>query len=336
MKFPIAYVRTMCVAPILVGARLRYGVTLEDLGIPTSLFEDQLGLVPMGDAGGWFCDIARNSGEPAFMVALEEYADSFRLGTLGKWFTSAPELTMTLRRINYGINSLQSGSSCYVYQSGKLLKWRYDNPFMEGEARMHDSLRVVLGMYKVIQHYLGDDFVPRRVEMAGGPLTGGELETYLGCDVAWSRPVTELWLDVEALGRARRTDHREGQSITMTTTELDNLMNIPLDDAKVIYEMVNYKRHYGFPRLENVAAAFGLSRQQFQRRMQEYGVTFTGLVNYVLMNEATRYMLAGNTPQVTAKKLGYDNPQSFAKAFQRFRGMTPAQYVAQVVHKTVY
>ncbi len=120
-------------------------------------------------------------------------------------------------------------------------------------------------------------------------------------------------------------------------TRLDDFVNMPQphDTAKIMYEMVNYARYYGYPNLDFVAGRFKLSRQQLQRRLHAFGWSFTYITSYVLCNRAITYMLEDMPINEIARNLGYNNTQSFNKAFQRQRGLTPTQYKDKLLERSL-
>ena len=73
--------------------------------------------------------------------------------------------------------------------------------------------------------------------------------------------------------------------------------------------------------------ALKLSRRTLQRRLSEAGVTHTALVEHARCDMALRKLKATRLPigQV-AKELGFRDPSSFSRAFQRWTGMSPRAY----------
>ena len=110
----------------------------------------------------------------------------------------------------------------------------------------------------------------------------------------------------------------------------DSLVHPPdsQDHMKVLYEVVNYSRHFGLPTLARVSELLGLSEQQLQRRLQATGLNFTSVVGYVLSGEAVKQIALGIPLEQVARSLGYRNMTSFSRMFKKYRGLTPKQYLA--------
>ena len=83
----------------------------------------------------------------------------------------------------------------------------------------------------------------------------------------------------------------------------------------------------GYPAIERVAERMGSSVRTLQRRLSEAGVTHTALVEHARCDRALRRLRTTRLPigQV-AKELGFRDPSSFSRAFQRWTGMSPRAY----------
>lgn len=83
----------------------------------------------------------------------------------------------------------------------------------------------------------------------------------------------------------------------------------------------------GYPAIERVAEHMGSSARTLQRRLHEAGLTHTDLVDHVRRDVALRRLKTTRLPigQV-AKELGFRDPSSFSRAFQRWTGMSPRAY----------
>lgn len=82
--------------------------------------------------------------------------------------------------------------------------------------------------------------------------------------------------------------------------------------------------------LVDVAARIATSRRQLQRAYEEAGTSFTRELTGTRMRAAA-YMLRRpgdwHTIREVAHAVGYRQPAQFAKAFRRYHGVNPTQYV---------
>ncbi len=326
-----AFIRCCYIAPVLSGVKACYGITADQLLIPETLLQEPMSLIPFTEVSKWFTQIEELTGEADYMVKIHSYLSLSALKMPGDWFLSAPDLIISFRRINHGICSFQSGASYYPIQSGKIFKWCYNNPFVKGRARSHDSLRVAITLLNAIKHFSGSQYSPRKLSLSGPPIQQKDTEALFNCPVSWNAPQTELWLDNNDLIFSTPSDGfvYDNLATSLSLAQLENYLNMPQpnDTPKVLYEMINYSRYYNLPSVVSVAALFGVSRQQLQRHLQKVGFSFTDLSSFILCNLAIKYMLEGRDITDIAARLGYANAHSFSRSFRRFRQQTPTQYL---------
>lgn len=334
--FDISFIRSIFMKPVSTGLEKRYGLKPKDLGIPSRILTEPMALIPFTDVHHWLVLIEEQVNDPAFMIEIVPYLKFDNMGYFGDWFLSSPDLALAFRRINYGTSCLQSGSAFHGEQSARMIKWCYDNHFSEGRSRLHDSLRMALMFTNTLKHFMGDNYRPKHVEISGPPCGDGRVEAYFGCEIKWNSPMTKVWLDISILEHGSAKPFSTSRPMLVSNFQLDEFLNMPQphDTAKIVYEMVNYACYYGYPSLDFVASRFQVTRQQLQRKLHAFGWNFTNVTNYVLCNLAIKYMLKDMPINEIAKELGYNNVQSFNKAFQRQRGVTPTQYKDRLLERS--
>ena len=121
-------------------------------------------------------------------LKLSDRVDIERLGPLTNWFFSGHDLASTIRRVNIGLHCLQSGAFLYGAQVGTMIKWCYDNPAYTETGKVHDSIRVAIFIMKILRRYLGDDFKPVAVSIAGRRENVDLYHEYFGCTIQWGQP----------------------------------------------------------------------------------------------------------------------------------------------------
>ena len=329
MKFNAAFIRVSYLKPVFDGMKQIFGISHQDLDIPDALMKEPMALIPFTQVGKWLTQLAELSQDPCYMVKLYEYLHFDRLGISGIDPLGTPDIVMSIRRINYGINSLHSGASYYVSQSGKIMKWCYKTAYLSKHQKSHDSLRVAIMLLNAQRHFLGKEYQPIRIQISGSSIGHQQVSELFGCTVIWNAPHTEIWFNIEETAQSISLEQTCNAPVTMPRSLFEKYLNMPQphDDPKVLFEMINYSRFYGLPTLEIVAQLFDISEQQLQRRLQGLGFSFSSLCNYILSNQAVKYMLDGKKVEEIASLLGYANQQSFSRAFKRLRKSTPQQYL---------
>ncbi|HIF9063103.1 TPA: AraC family transcriptional regulator ligand-binding domain-containing protein [Photobacterium damselae] len=330
-----AFIRTLFFQPILNGLEKRYQLSPQHWDIPAKLLQEPMSLTPFLDMTAWLESAIKMTGDPNYLAKIADLVRFEQMGMLGEWFLSSPDLALAFRRINYGSSCLQSGATFHGEQSAKVIKWTYGNHYLMGQQRLLDSLRVAIMFTNVIRNYMGTDYHPIHVEISGKPERVVDYQDFLGCNITWNAPMTRVWIDIAILETGNECVFNVTKPMLLSNLQLDDLLNMPQpqDFAKVMYEMVNYNRYYDRPSIHFVAEKLQLSTQQLSRRLHNYGLNFTSITSYVLCNVAIKYMLEGMDIKKIASLLGYQNVQSFSKAFQRYRGVTPTQYQQRLLER---
>lgn len=323
------FTRAILLLGLYRNAVANYGLEVDELNLPVQLFDDPMNLIPTAEVNKWLLQLEGLSQDPDVVINLLQSVDIEKLGPIGHWFFSETDLSTTIRRINTGISSLQSGAFLAGEQVGQLLKWVYKNPSMEADAKIHDGVRVAVFMVKVLRRYLGESFQPTRVMLPG---KGQDLDVYqrfFKCDIGWNHDKVEVWFNAKKRFTLSHVTLSAKAPLAMSFTDLDRLFNMPdpADEIKVIYETIAYSRHAELPNVENVARLLGLSRQQFSRRLRSLGMNFSTISNYVLSNLAVNLLSRGYGIEEVSQNLGYTHVASFNRMFKRQRGITPLQYL---------
>ncbi len=96
-----------------------------------------------------------------------------------------------------------------------------------------------------------------------------------------------------------------------------------------IYHYLMTNAYLGTLSLEDVASNFNVAPRSLQRRLQDEGVTFQQLSDAVRKSLALHYMEAGKHPvKEIAIMLGYNELSAFSRAFKRWTGKAPTNYLS--------
>src|SRR5206468_7403809 len=81
------------------------------------------------------------------------------------------------------------------------------------------------------------------------------------------------------------------------------------------------------PAIEHVARELHVSKRTLQRRLTEEGITFQQLMEEARRELAQHYLLHSSLElNETAYLLGYEDANSFFRAFHEWEGTTPGQW----------
>lgn len=86
-----------------------------------------------------------------------------------------------------------------------------------------------------------------------------------------------------------------------------------------------------FPTLETTARCFHMTPRTLHRRLQEEGTRYQSLVENVRHRLAIQHLKKGDlTIQQIAYALGYSEVANFRRAFKRWQGVPPSEYIQQL------
>ncbi|MGF1750158.1 MULTISPECIES: helix-turn-helix domain-containing protein [Vibrio] len=324
----VHFVRAIAIKGLMEGLYATYGVKTAVFGIPSSVFDSSMTLIPVSVLNHYYENIEAVTGDPDAVLNLVRRGNLEQLGSISRWFFSGHDLASAIRRINFGVTCIQSGAFFRGEAVGPLVKWTYLNDSISARGKVHDGIRVANFMCNVLMRYLGSQFTPDRICIPGSRVNTQKYQEYFGCPIEWGHNQVEVWLPNKLRLEGSKVPSIAADKLSMSFADLDNYLNMPdpQDHMKVLYEVVNYARHSGLPTLKRVSSLLSLSEQQLQRRLQSSGLNFTSIVGFVLSGEAANMIVLGMPFEQIASRLGYRNLTSFSRMFKKYRGITPTQY----------
>jgi AraC-like DNA-binding protein len=202
----------------------------------------------------------------------------------------------------------------------------------------HVELKIARGEAQVRFHWiLADVEVPRLladatfasfVELARRG-TGLPLETHFGCEVVFAAPFDRVVFDEKELALPFRT--HDGAALARLVPALDAALGERqavggpfVDEVRVAIARQMYG---GRPSVGKVARELHLSARTLQRRLEEMETSFQAQLDDVRQKTARRLLANTDLDAVeVAFFLGFEEPNSFARAFRGWEGTTPARW----------
>ncbi|HQR66918.1 MAG TPA: helix-turn-helix transcriptional regulator, partial [Thermoanaerobaculia bacterium] len=83
----------------------------------------------------------------------------------------------------------------------------------------------------------------------------------------------------------------------------------------------------GAPGAARVARLIGFSERTLQRRLRASGTTFLRILDGFRESESERLLAAGVPLAETALRLGFSDQSAWTRAFRRWKGMAPRQWL---------
>jgi AraC-like DNA-binding protein len=190
---------------------------------------------------------------------------------------------------------------------------------------------IFAGVLKLARQGTRTNVKPRRIELTRRRANMAMLRRHFGCEVRFDAPHDVMVFDEASL--ALPMSRRNAQFLAVLTPGLelavaeDEAERTLVDDVRLaLSETICGDR----PAINKVAKSLGMSVRTMQRGLAEHGTTYQAVLDDVRRRLA-RQLLA-NTGLATAEVaflLGFEEVNSFVRAFQTWEGTTPAKWRAR-------
>jgi len=150
---------------------------------------------------------------------------------------------------------------------------------------------------------------------------------YLGCDVRFGQPFSELSYPRSILSEKPRMAHGLTSKIMQETCDrILGEVKTSTGVAGEVYQIVASTPGHS-PRMENVAKRLATTVRTLHRKLLAEGASFTQILDDVRCNLAKEYLRSTKlSTEDISELVGFSEAANFRHAFQRWTGNTPARY----------
>jgi AraC-like DNA-binding protein len=174
----------------------------------------------------------------------------------------------------------------------------------------------------------GKPIAPRRIELARRRADEPMLRRYFGCEVRFDAALDRMVFDAKALDEPFVTHNAElleaiVPGLEAALNEGTSRRSLADDVRTALTQRISGER----PAVEKVARALGMSPRTLQRRLEQLGTSYQELLDDVRRRSARR--LLANTDLDSGEVaflLGFEELNSFTRAFRAWEGTTPTQW----------
>jgi len=174
----------------------------------------------------------------------------------------------------------------------------------------------------------GRDINPLRVEFRRPELNRRLYEKHFGCPVKFGVRRNKLIFRAEDVTQPFVTHNPELLELVAPQLEAELRQQLAGGSLKEQAKGILKRLLAGEkPRLEDVAAELRISARTLQRRLLEEGLTFHNLIEEARREMARHYLRQPSLElNETAYLLGYEDPNSFIRAFHQWEGTSPGEW----------
>lgn len=275
---------------------------------------------------------SRERGNPWLGWSIGLEFDLAAVGDVGLAILSARTLRGALQRFVDYFTILQDTAEIGLSVSGGEASFTYRIPDPDIWPRHQDALFTLAIVAKVIRDSVGAGWSDVQIYLeADGAQTRTEAAKVLGARCSFGAETNAIRFPAAMLdgplrfaGGARALDHAKlTRDVAVTRRRLPAALRV----RTTIFQELND----GAFSQERVARALGMSSRTLRRRLAEEGVCFQQLLDDCRMRLAAfEFRVRRHTSIAqTALRLGYSEHSTFTRAFSRWSGMPPQDYIRQ-------
>ena len=248
-------------------------------------------------------------------------------GVFGARVIQAPTLYGAIQTFCDEVCGECSEADYYLSHDGSRA-WFCHGPVGNPVLLQHE-LYVLMIMTQVIQLALGDDWLPKQVQLQSSDetsLTCNEL--MLSTNIEFGAPITAIEVPLKSLAETLEPASGDKPITSNTESGLTTWGRLSTDPVIALQELISQSiRQSKQPTIDLAAEITGLSSRTLQRYLASKATSFSKLVDQVRFNLAISLLNDAST-SITAisYELGYSNVAHFSRAFRRMTGISPRAY----------
>jgi AraC-like DNA-binding protein len=181
----------------------------------------------------------------------------------------------------------------------------------------------------IARHGSGTRIAPLRVELVQPRVHVKALERFFGCPVLCGKSRNAMVFRAADAALPFVTRNRELLEMLAPQFERELRQRTASDDSflEMVRGAIQHKLTGHRPTIEDVARELHMSSRTLQRRLQESGSGFQRVLDEA-RHEMARYYLRNSVLELTeaAYLLGYEDANSFARAFRGWEGVPPKHW----------
>lgn len=214
-------------------------------------------------------------------------------------------------------------------QSSALVLTPPQLPLPVRRVRIDGEVSGTLKLLRDMQAGIGTRLAPARVEMPyPAPAEAASYERQFQCPVQFGSDLARIWIPNSYL--AIRLPTADPVAHRLYRQQCDALLQ---QRSALVGSVTDRVRQHlslfdqDYPAIGALASAFGVAERTLRRQLHAEGGSYRALLDQVRADKA-RQLLAEQqlSVEAVARRLGFAEPASFIRAFQRWSGATPAAW----------
>jgi AraC-like DNA-binding protein len=302
---------------------------LRSAGVDRSTFSRAEGFVPSADFARVLEEAARASGDDCFGLHFGEHYQPKNLGPLVYVVLNSPTMALAFQNIVRYLRVHNEASEAALRFDGDWASLRVSLSGLPVESlRQQSEYGLAVGL-STMRLMAGSQWAPVEAQFAHRPPPDTrEHVRIFRAPVSFEHPANALVFERAFVDR--QVPAADEHLYPILRRYLDGaLKDMPREDRELaeVRRAIGEAIREGAPTLAAVARKAAMSSRTLQRRLEEHGMDFTGLVADTRRRLSLGYLADRvNTLAEVAYLLGYSEVSAFNRAFRRWTGSTPSSY----------
>lgn len=183
-------------------------------------------------------------------------------------------------------------------------------------------------MQTIAQHGTGRKVRPRRVEYVAQRTNARALERHFGCTVVCGSGRNAIVFDAADATAPFVT--RNAELLEMLAPQFEEQMRQHKGEdsfVELVRRAIQDRLTGHRPSIDTIAQALHMSSRTLQRKLQDVGYSYQRVMDEA-RHQMARYYLSNSALELneTAYLLGFEDPNSFGRAFRSWEGMPPSDW----------
>jgi AraC-like DNA-binding protein len=276
--------------------------------------------------------LSKVSGVSSVGALLASNTHYHQLGPYADYVLTAPTLGEALRRGSRALSSVAFNIDVRLIADGEKCFIAFECDMGRALGRSQIEEATVMQMINLFRCYTNPRWTPDLVCLTTEPdlkLTP-KIDMY-GTEVSLSEGPPGFWFSSSILTN-RALNNREYSSRKILSTEELQRAYGYLDLSRIsnlVRNVILMNLTSSSLSADYIAQSIGLGVRTMQRRLLVEGETYQSCLDQARLQRAGELLQqTGLTVEEISRKLGYEEPNSFRRAFKKWHGMAPSDYRA--------
>ena len=280
--------------------------------------------------------VSRKVGDPFFGVTLAKHANYLDLGDYAEYVLSAPCLGDALKLGGKAVSLINPGARVVVGEIENHVILSFNPGLNDLSAANHIYQGMPILLTELPRYFLGQSWKPAWVGLPRQLLKG-----FADAESKYSAPCKYVENGAAIAIKKSDLDAPNPRDISLAETPLFNELKtmlapvgIPASTHEHISCILDVQLRTGDVTLDTVADRLHISQRTLQRKLRKEGFNFRGVLSEARHKRA-KMLLEETQFSVSeiALGLGYEEVNSFRRAFMKRESCTPTHYGA--LHRTL-